>query len=638
MSLEELMQRRYHNYIIITLLIGLITAITSQSNLGIGRAELDSSDSTTDHFWVVVQTSDDERLGPLLDRYISDITPILRGKYPAIVIEKKLVTLQTGTTINQQVYNLTNTLENGYFHSKLQGALLINLPLPTVEKASFSQSSLLPYGDFEHKYFIFDSSTDKFVAQQQVNDIKPEILLGYLPDLGVTGFQAYFNANHDYYSGATTYNRSLFSNDQIHDDELWQNFATSIVSPTGTTPFNLKSYTDVLASSEKNWQDTLQQTKRWRSLPSINTNSIRARLDGWYDEPALATITNLLPLVGTQFLGFSDTEIATQRALDENAMGDFLQQIGVFTSPVAINYRFFTTTPVSTNNNNVCTTSNPFPDPRSEPIQLLHNQFTALRNWITSIPRGSLLAKATEANTVFVNGTPVGQYFVIRPGSLVRSISDEPLTIQTILLDPSTVAQPLTIPRGGFNHPGILEDSDDGIASWAAIEISDEQIDELLAWRYFLNPHDRAIYFAKNHLPPINQFSTLPNTFEVVNNTISPEVAQFLTSDCLQSANLASKSILSVFSGFVSLSPALNTSAAWQELATGRSLAAIIVGGETTSAKVSFDAAPRQQYAGISSPPALVNWASGAMLGEAIQSGLNENVALLGDPCLTLPR
>ncbi|MBP7057169.1 hypothetical protein KBB08_01635 [Candidatus Gracilibacteria bacterium] len=632
------MQRRYHNYIIITLLACLITGIVSYSNLGIGQAELDSSDTTTNHFWVVVQTSDNETIGPLLDRYINDITPILSGKYPDIVIEKKIISLQPGTTTNQQVYSIANTLENGYFHSKLQGVLLVNLPLARVEKAGINQSSLLPYGDFEHKYFVFDSSSDNFAAQQQVTDIEPEILLGYLPDLGPSGFQAYFDANHDYYSGATTYNRALFSNDQIHDDELWQNFATSIVSPTGTTPFNLKSYTDVLASSEKNWQDTLQQTKRWRSLPSVNTNSIRARLDGWYDEPALATITNLLPLVGSQFLGFSDTEIATQRALDENTMGGFLQQIGVFDSSVAINYRFFTTTPVSTSNNNVCTTSNPFPDPRSETIQILKNQFTALRNWITSIPRGSLLAKAEAANTVFVNGTPVGQYFVIRPGSLVRSISDEPLTIQTILIDPSTVAQPLTIPRGGFNHPGILEGSDEGIASWGAIEISDEQIDELLAWRYFLNPNDRAIYFAKNHLPPINQFSTLPNTFEVVNNTLSPERAQFLTRDCLQSADASSKSILSLFTGFVSLSPVLNTSAAWQELASGRSLAAIVVGGETTSAKVSFDAAPRQQYAGISSPPSLVNWASGAMLGEAIQSGLNENVALLGDPCLTLPR
>lgn len=620
--------KKSHTYII-TVLIGSLVL-----TYGLNKAELEGTLDTNPHFWVVTTESTNNAIGPLLDRYIQDVTPILNRQYRNITIEKKLVDLDTNQSPNKQTYSVAATLENGYHNSNLKGVLLVDIPLPAVTNKGTSQVSLLPYGDFENKYFVFDANTETYVSQDAVvrENIQPEIMVGYLPDLTPVGFQGYFEANHNYYTQASAYNRAVFFNDQIHDDQLWNTLGTAIHSPIDTVAFDPQSYTNAIKASEKTWKDALRSTRRWQSLPSLSSSQVKAYFDSWYEEPVLNTMSNILPTVASYFLDLPNTQDTAQLSEQENSMGAFLNQLGVISSTIAINHRLFATYPAARNTDNVCNTINPLPTNDNPEVVQIHNQVNTLKAWISSVPRGSLLAKSDQPNTITVNGALVGQYFLIRPGALVRTVSNEPATVKTILVDPSRVTADLTIPRNGFNHPGLVEGAD---SSWTTNSIGDEQVKELIGWHYFLNPQDQYLYFAKNRLPALNQFASLPDTYEIVYNNIDQSISQDLTGACLNNRSPETKSILTIFSGHVSLVDHNNNLPVWQELRSGASLASLVISGSTVSQNHSFDDS-NTHFTGLQDPPYFSSWASGSMLGQAVLTGLNENVNLVGDPCLML--
>lgn len=620
--------KKYYEYII----GGLLGCLVLFQGLNTGY--LQNANPVVPHFWVVTTETQNNTIGPLLDRYIADIRTPLSQKYPDIEVEKKLIQLDPNQTTNSQAYTLATTLETGFFNEGLKGALLIAMPLPQTENKGTDQVSLLPYSDFENKYFIFNSEREKFLSQEALvrENIKPEIFVGYLPDLTPAGFQGYFDANHGYYTNVSTYNRAIFFNDQTHDDQLWESISQSIQAPVSNQPFNPQSYDNALKASEKAWKDALRSSRRWQSLPSISSNQVKASLDSWYDEPVLNTMAALLPKVGDKFLALAETQDPITISSQENSMGDFLVQLGVFSSTVAINHRLFSIHPASNISELVCTNINPLPDSSNEEIERIRNQINTLKAWINSIPRGSLLAQAENANLFTVNGTLVGKYFIIRPGALVRSVTDEPATLKTILIDPSVVTSDLTIPRGGFNHPGILEGTDN---SWTTNNIGDEQIKELIGWHYFLNPEDHYLYFTKNRLPALNQFASLPDTYEVVYNNLPSSSAQYLNGSCLNNRSPETKSLLTLYVGHIGLVDHSNNLAAYQELRSGASLATLVVSGEIPSQNHSFDDSTRE-FPGLKDLPLFSSWAGGDMLGQALLPGLNENLNLLGDPCLLL--
>lgn len=621
--------KKYYAYIV----GGLLGCLVLLQGLNIGY--LQSSVPTTPHFWVVATESENNTIGPLLDRYIQDVRPILSRKYPGIEVGKKVVSIDPNQSANRQAYTLASTLENGFFNEGLKGALLIAVPLPQTQNKETEQVSLLPYSDFENKYFVFNSKQDKFISQEALvrENIKPEIFLGYLPNLTPAGFQGYFDANHDYYSNASAYNRALFFNDQIHDNQLWESISQSIQAPISTQPFNPQSYESAIKASEKAWKDALRSSRRWQSLPSISSSQVKALFDSWYDEPVLSTMASVLPIAAEHFLDLPETQDPAIISTQENNMGDFLTQLGVFSSTVAINHRLFSKHPAANTSELVCSSINPLPANDNEEIDRIRNQINTLKAWINTLPRGSLLAQATNANLFTVNGTLVGKYFIIRPGALVRSTTDEPATLKTILIDPSAVTSELTIPRGGFNHPGILEGTDN---SWTTNTIGDEQIKELIGWHYFLNPEDQYLYFTKNRLPTLNQFASLPDTYEIVYNNLSANVAQYLNGSCLNNRSPETKSLFSIYTGHIGLVDNNNNLAAYQELRSGASLAALVVSGSIASQNHSIDDST-MQFPGLRDLPLFSSWAGGDMLGQALLPGLNENLNLLGDPCLLLP-
>lgn len=622
--------KKSHSYIIATLLV--LSALSYSTN----QAYLEAPSATPPHFWVVTTTEENAAIGPLLDRYIQDIRPILSQQFTNITVEKKLLDLVPTQGKNRQAYSVVTTLENGFHNNNLQGALLLSLPLPEVSNHGSTQVSLLPYGDFENKYFVFDANSEKFVSQESVvrENIHPEIFLGYLPDLTPVGFQGYFDADHSYYAHATAYNRAVFANDQIHDDQLWNNLNTAIHSPIDRQAFDPRSFDNTLHTSEKTWQDTLRATRRWQSLPSLSSNQVKVHFQSWYDEPVLSSMHAVLPAIASYFLTLPDTQDPTVLSEQENAMGEFLHQLGVFSSTIAVNHRLFSLHPAPRTTDAVCNNINPLPDLSggNTEIQTIHNQINTLKTWINSVPRGSLLAKAATANSITVNGELVGQYFLIRPGAIVRTTNNEPATLKTILVDPSAVTAELVVPRDGFNHPGLVEGAD---GSWHTNSITDSQIDELIGWHYFLNPEDYYLYFAKNRLPPLNQFASLPDTYEIVYNNFDSKHAQDLTGQCLNNRSPETKSLLSIFMGHIGLVPGNNNLAAWQELRSGASLASLVLSGQIPSATHSFDDS-NSQFTGLKDPPFFSSWAGGSMLGQSLLGGLNENVNLLGDPCLTL--
>lgn len=602
---------------------------------GLNVAYLQNADDINPHFWVVTTEEENNTTGPLLDRYIADIRPVLVRKYPNIIVEKKLLSLDQNQSNSRQAYTVATTLENGFFNENLKGALLVALPLPSSVNKGLNQVSLLPYSDFENKYFVFNTAQEKFLSQEALvrENIHPEIFLGYLPDLTPAGFQGYFDANHSYYSNTTAYNRAIFFNDQIHDDQLWNNLDQAIHSPIDTQPFNPQSYENTIKASEKAWKAALRSTRRWQSLPSISSSQIKATFDSWYDEPVLGTMAAVLPAVGQYFLELNETQDPAIISTQENAVGEFLTQLGVFSSTIAINHRLFSQYPAALIPENVCNNVNPLPDSGSEEIERIRNQINTLKAWVNTIPRGSLLAEAANPNLFTVNGTLVGKYFIIRPGALVRSISDEPATIKTILIDPSAVTAEFTVPRGGFNHPNILEGADN---SWTTNNIGDEQIKELIGWHYFLNPTDQYLYFSKNRLPPLNQFSSLPDTYEIAYNNLDEQISQYLNGSCLNNRSPETKSLLSIYTGHVGLVANASNLTAYQELRSGASLASLVISGTIPSQNHSFDDS-NMQFPGLKDLPLFSSWAGGDMLGQALLPGLNENVNLLGDPCLLLP-
>lgn len=612
---------------------GLLGSLVLMQGLNTGY--LQSSTPTVPHFWIVTTENQNNSIGPLLDRYVQDIKPILSRKYPGIEVEKKVVPIDQNQTTNRQAYTLATTLENGFFNEHLKGALLIAVPLPHTQNKDTEQVSLLPYSDFENKYFIFSSTEEKFISQEALvrENIKPEIFLGYLPDLTPAGFQGYFDANHAYYTNNVTYNRALFFNDQIHDDQLWESISQSIQAPISTQPFNPQSYENAIKASEKAWKDALRSSRRWQSLPSISSSQVKATFDSWYDEPVLNTMANVLPKAAENFLNLPETQDPSIISIQENTMGDFLTQLGVFSSTVAINHRLFSKHPAANTSELVCASINPLPASNNDEIDRIRNQINTLKAWINTLPRGSLLAQAPDANLFMVNGTLVGKYFIIQPGALVRSTSNEPSTLKTILIDPSAVTSELTIPRGGFNHPGILEGTDN---SWTTNNIGDEQMKELIGWHYFLNPEDQYLYFTKNRLPTLNQFATLPDTYEIVYNNLSANVAQYLNGSCLNNRSPETKSLLSIYSGHIGLVDNNNNLTAYQELRSGASLAVLVVSGSIASQNHSIDDSS-MQFPGLKNLPLFSSWAGGDMLGQALLPGLNENLNLLGDPCLLLP-
>ncbi len=622
------------SYIVVTFMALVIIFLLVV--VDIAPAYLQATPPVTPHFWIVTSTNENDAIGPLLNRYIQDIQPTLTQQYGSITVEKKLLNLDPNLSQNRQAYTVATTLENGYHNQNLKGALVINMPLPGVVNRGTEQVSLLPYGDFENKYFVFDSNNEKFTSQENVvrDNIHPEILLGYLPDLTPAGFQGYFEANHNYYTHGSSYNKAIFFNDQVNDDKLWNNLASAVHSPIDKQAFDPQNFTNVITSSEKSWKDALRSTRRWQSLPSLSSNQVRSYFNSWYDEPVLSTMMNILPQIATQFLNLPGTQDPNVLSQQENTMGEFLTQLGVFSGTVAIDHHLFSKYPTARGSEAVCNSVNSLPDPSSpnDEIQRIHNQINSLRSWITSVPRGSLLAKAEQGNSVTVDGTLQGQYFVIRPGSLVRTVSGEPMTIKTLLVDPSAVLADLTIPRDGFNHPGLIEGAD---GAWHTNSIGDSQINELIAWHYFLNPDDMYIYFTKNRLPAINQYISLPDTYEIAYNNLSPAVSQFITGQCLNNRSPETKSILTLYTGHIGLVAHNENLAIWQELKSGASLAGIVLSGEQTSPEASFDDS-NNQFAGLKDPPFFSSWAGGNMLGQALQPSLNENVNLVGDPCLTL--
>lgn len=621
--------KKHYTYIVGSLLGSLVLL------QGLHTAYLQNADTPNPHFWVVTTATENNTTGPLFDRYIEDIKPILARKYPDIIVEKKLLSLDQNQSSSRQAYTVATTLENGFFNENLKGALLVAMPLPNTKNKGLDQVSLLPYSDFENKYFIFNTAQEKFVSQEALvrENIHPEIFLGYLPDLTPAGFQGYFDANHSYYANTTAYNRAIFFNDQIHDTQLASNLDLAIHSPIDSQPFNPQSYEDTVKASEKAWKDALRSSRRWQSLPSISSSQINATFDSWYDEPVLSTMAAIIPKVGQYFLELPETQDPTIISVQENALGDFLTQLGVFSSTIAINHRLFSQHPAPLIPENICTNLNPLPDNGLEEIDQIRNQINTLKAWINTIPRGSLLAQADNPNLFTVNGTLVGKYFVIRPGALVRSISDEPAIIKTILIDPSAVTAQLTVLRGGFNHPGILDGAD---SSWTTNNIGDEQIKELIGWHYFLNPEDHYLYFSKNRLPALNQFSSLPDTYEIAYNNLSPAIAQYLNGSCLNNRSPETKSLLSIYTGHVGLTTNASNLTAFQELRSGASLASLVISGLVASQNHSFDDS-NTPFPGLKDLPLFSSWAGGDILGQALLPGLNENVNLLGDPCLMLP-
>lgn len=620
--------KKSHTYII-TVLVGALVL-----TYGISKAQLEESPGESPHYWVVTTASNNNAIGPLLDRYIQDVTPILSLQYRGITVEKKIVDLDQNQSKNKQTYSVATTLENGYQNTNLKGALLINIPLPAVTNKGADQVSLLPYGDFENKYFIFDANTEKYISQDSVvrTNIEPEIMVGYLPDLTPAGFQGYFDANHNYYTHTNAYNRAIFFNDQIHDDQLWNTLGGAIHSPVDSVAFDPQSYANAIKASEKTWKDALRSTRRWQSLPSLSSSQVKAYFDSWYDEPALSTMSNIMPTIATSFLDLPDTQDTALLSDQENSMGAFLSQLGVISSTIAINHRLFAAHPAPQNSDNVCNNISPLPTNGNTEVEQIHNQVNTLKAWIGSVPRGSLLAKAAQPNTITVNGVLVGQYFLIRPGALVRTTNNEPATVKTILVDPSSVTSNLVIPRNGFNHPGLVEGADSG---WTTNSIGDEQVKELIGWHYFLNPQDQYLYFSKNRLPGLNQFASLPDTYEIVYNNIDQSISQDLTGSCLNNRSPETKSILTIFSGHISLVDHNNNLPVWQELRSGASLASLVISSSQVSQNHSFDDA-NTHFPGLQDPPYFSSWASGSMLGQAVLTGLNENVNLVGDPCLTL--
>lgn len=587
------------------------------------------------HFWLVTNSDINNAAGPLIDRYLVDIGPKLQTQYPGVVVEKKIIDPQNNLSIDQQSLHIATTLENGFHENHLIGSFIIGLPIPRILKDGKELRSMLPYGDFDNKFYIFSQADQRFVHMDNGSDknIHPEILLGYLPDLGTTGLTNYFNAHHNYVATETSYNKAIFFNDQLNDEKLWQNLDQAIGTPTSTQPFNPQNYQNALASIKRSWQEALVGTHRWQAGTSVASSDVRTYFDSWYNEPALSTLQNILPAVGSYFLDFPSTNDTEQLATEENTMGEYLSNIGAFSSPIAIRNRFFNKDFLADDANVVCTTASPFPAIDSDNFRDFRNQFNTLEAWIRSIPRGSLLAEAPNETSILLNAAPVGKYFVIRPGSFVNSATGEPVTLKTILVDPSAIRKELVIPRTGFTHPGV---TDAEVPSWNTIEITNDQTNELISWHYFLSTNQQYQYFTKNRLPPLNQYLASADTYEISFNVLSPKFVNLLEDNCLENRSAETRSLVTIFGGHIEMNSNLATTLAGQELASGKSLAAIVLSSTDISATLGFDQLASNPFSGLKDPALLTSFASGDMLAKSILSGFNENVNLLGDPCLTL--
>ncbi len=613
----------------------ILLAVFLLTGTGLYSVSSQVSEPVIPHFWVIVRDDINNAIAPLIDRYLADITPAAQRNFPGIVIEKKLITLNTTEPSNRQAYAASATLEQGFRNSGLIGAFLIGLPIPEVKNKGKNETSLLPYSDFDQKYFSFSQADNVFVSQETtINDqIKSEIFVGYLPDLA-GAFSTYFDRNHDYYTGASVYARSIFLNDQIHDDIFWTNLSRAILPPTESDPFNTRSYDDAIVGGERNWTETLKTTRRWDQVTSPTSTSVRARFDQWYDEPALGTLSNILPVVADYFLALPETENPPELAVQENTFGQLLNDLGVFAAPIAINHRFFVKKPATETSDSICSGTGEIADSSTFPeITSMRDQFNSMQTWIAGIPRGSLLGRSPEPNQILINGIPVGQNFVIRVGDLVRTVSGEPVTIKTILFDPSAIQKDLEIPVTGFNHPGVS-----GVVgtTWEIIEITGAQINELLVWHYFLNINDYYTYFSKNRLPPLNQFAAFPDTYEIAYNNLNNAISQRLNRACFVNRSPETRSLVSIFTGHASFTSSLVDSAILEEISSGKSLAVLALSSDQDSQAPSLENMKNADYTGLKDPPLFISFASGQLLGKSVQPGLNEVVNLLGDPCLFL--
>ncbi|OGC82452.1 MAG: hypothetical protein A2V81_00080 [Candidatus Abawacabacteria bacterium RBG_16_42_10] len=620
----------------ISVSITLFTGIFLFTGYGFWAAFSQTEESVTPHFWVIVRDDIHSAIAPLIDRYITDITPILQSRFPDIVVEKKPVALNPSEPINRQAYSVSATLEQGFRNTGLVGAFLVGMPIPEVKNKGKNETSLLPYSDFDQKYFSFHQADNIFVSEETTigDQIKSEIFVGLLPDIGGS-FSTYFDRNHDYYTGAAIYARSIFLSDQIHDDVFWENLGSALLSPTGSDQFNLAAYDDAIRSSERNWSETLKTTRRWEQTTSPTSVAVEARFGQWYEEPALGTLRNVLPAIAEYFLELPETGNPTEISTQENTFGQFLFDLGVFSDPLAINHRFFTKNPADESSDAQCTGIGDIPNSDTLPeLTTMREQWNSMQLWITSIPRGSLLGMSPESNQILINGISAGRYFVIRAGDLVRTSSGEPVTIKTIVFDPSVIKKELAIPATGFNHPGLRGGS--GVPSWETVEITGEQINELLVWHYFLNHNDYYVYFSKNRLPPLNQFAAFPDTYEIVYNNLANTVSERLNRSCFVSRSPETRSLVTLFTGHTSLTSSLADSAILEEISSGRSLAVITLSSDQESLAPSLENIRNADYTGLKDPPLFVSFASGQVLGKALQPGLNEVVNLLGDPCIYL--
>ncbi len=613
----------------------LFTGIFACSGVGLWSVFSQVEEPVTPHFWIMVRDDINNVNAPLIDRYLTDITPILQSKFPGIIAEKKPITLSPSEPSNRQAYGVATTLEQGFRNTGLVGAFLIGMPAPTVKNKGKNETSLLPYSDFDQKYFAFNQADNIFVSQETTvgDQIRSEIFVGLLPDLA-GAFSTYFDRNHDYYAGTAIYGHNIFLNDQVHDDIFWDDLNQALVSPIGTDPFNPKGYDEAITSSQRNWTETLKTTRRWEETTSPTSVSIRSRFDQWYEEPALGTLSNILPVAAEYFLGLPETQDPTEISTQENAFGQFLTNLGVFSSPIAINHRFFAKNPVTQGTDNICTGIGEVPDSSAiAELPAMREQLNSMQLWIVTILRGSLMGRSPEPNQISINGIPVGQNFIIRPGDLVRTTSGEPVTIKTILVDPSVITNDLVIPVTGFNHPGVRDVS---VPTWNAIEITGAQINELLAWHYFLSHDDYYTYFTKNRLPPLNQFAAFPDTYEIVYNNLSRNIADRLSRSCFVNRSPETRSLVTVFTGYTGFTSSLNDSAIMEELSSGKSLAVITLSSDQDSQVPSLENMRNAEYTGLKDPPLFISFASGQVLGKSVQPGLNEVVNLLGDPCLYL--
>ncbi len=168
-----------------------------------------------------------------LKRYSRDISSVLENTKVIIIPVAKKTEAFNIASINEALYfEWYKAFEKAQFNSRLIWTVFVwDINLPMIFNDWDSKRTVLPYTDFEDKYYIYNKKTKKYEKNpKNYNNLKPEIWHSFISpntwnfEENIKSLKIFFDKDHDFYEWKWKYKQSVAVINWDLDDDLKKDY------------------------------------------------------------------------------------------------------------------------------------------------------------------------------------------------------------------------------------------------------------------------------------------------------------------------------------------------------------------------------------------------------------------------------